>query len=144
VTSIMDKLKGLASRPYFALLKSECEALQLEIISELSRETADKSEEMPVSFDRVRRKEIHAALAATFKSSAPSGTRAAVIPIVGALGEGWYADTSYSDIQDAVEAATNDPQVSEIILLCDSPGGECIGLPETADMIYAGGASEAG
>lgn len=138
MTSIMDKLKGLANRPYFALLKSECEALQLEIISELAREEGPPTVQASiVSAARERRKEIHATLAATFKSYAPSGTKTAVIPIVGALGEGWYADTSYTDIQDALEAATSDPQVSEIVLLCDSPGGECIGLSETADMIYA-------
>jgi hypothetical protein len=30
----------------------------------------------------------------------------------------------------------NDPQVSEILLLVDSPGGEGVGLPETATAIY--------
>lgn len=45
--------------------------------------------------------------------------------------------TSYSSIADNLQSALADPNVSGIVLSIDSPGGECKGMFELADMIYA-------
>jgi signal peptide peptidase SppA len=61
----------------------------------------------------------------------------AVIPIHGILtndGPAYYG-SNYPGIADAVEKAVSDPDVKRIILSVDSPGGEVVGLPETASVI---------
>jgi signal peptide peptidase SppA len=61
----------------------------------------------------------------------------AVIPIHGVLtqdGPAYYG-SNYQGIADAVEKAASDPDVKRIILSVDSPGGEVVGLPETASVI---------
>jgi ClpP class serine protease len=50
-----------------------------------------------------------------------------------------WGGTAYPDIQDAVERASSDPSVTEIIMLVDSPGGDVAGLPETASIIAQAG-----
>jgi capsid assembly protease len=62
------------------------------------------------------------------------------IGVFGVLGQNdWYSDTNYSDIQASVKRQATDPQVKDITLVIDSPGGGCTGLPETADVIRAAG-----
>jgi capsid assembly protease len=61
----------------------------------------------------------------------------AVIPVRGILtndGPSYYG-SNYPGIADAVEKAASDPDVKRIILSVDSPGGEVVGLPETASVI---------
>jgi signal peptide peptidase SppA len=85
-----------------------------------------------------QKKAVIAAVSDRFISTAPTGTKIAVIPVQGSLGnDAFWSDTTYAFVQDAVEKAANDPQIGEIILLVDSPGGEVTGLPETADVINA-------
>lgn len=61
----------------------------------------------------------------------------AVIPIQGVLTKDGpdYIGTTYGSIADAAERAADDPAVKRIVLAVDSPGGEVIGLPETAAVI---------
>jgi signal peptide peptidase SppA len=64
-------------------------------------------------------------------------TKTAIIPVQGVLSKGgpaWYG-SNYEDIAAAVEKAAADPSVSRIVLAVDSPGGEVIGLPETAQVV---------
>jgi signal peptide peptidase SppA len=64
-------------------------------------------------------------------------TKVAVIPVQGVLtkdGPRWLGN-SYESIVDAVEKAAADPSVKRIVLSVDSPGGEVIGLPETAQVL---------
>lgn len=78
-----------------------------------------------------------------FSATAPIGSKPAIIPILGVLcssDEGidfFYGGTSYQSIQEDIDRAVNDPAIGEIILLVDSPGGDVVNLPETADMLYA-------
>lgn len=44
--------------------------------------------------------------------------------------------TSYSEIQNQINAALNDKAVDSIVLNIDSPGGSVLGLQECADMVY--------
>jgi signal peptide peptidase SppA len=63
--------------------------------------------------------------------------KVAIIPIQGVLtsdGPSWYG-TNYGTISDAAEKAAADPSVKRIVLSVDSPGGEVVGLPETANII---------
>lgn len=65
--------------------------------------------------------------------------QAAIIEIVGVLtksGSFWFG-TSYLDIRAQLVEALHDPQVREIILLIDSPGGSSDGCADTADDIAA-------
>lgn len=60
------------------------------------------------------------------------------IGVLGVLGQNdWYVDTDYSDLQARIERAAADPSLKTIDLIFDSPGGNVIGLPETADKIRA-------
>jgi signal peptide peptidase SppA len=64
-------------------------------------------------------------------------TKVAVIPIRGVLtkdGPGWYG-SNYDAITKAAEAAGSDPDVKQVVLAIDSPGGEVTGLPETAAVL---------
>jgi signal peptide peptidase SppA len=57
-----------------------------------------------------------------------------VIPVQGVLtkdGPAWLG-SNYDAITDAAHKAAADPSVKHIVLHVDSPGGEAIGLPETA------------
>ncbi len=63
--------------------------------------------------------------------------KVAHIPIQGVLtkdGPAWLG-SSYDHIADAAEKAGADPAVKHIILSVDSPGGEVLGLPETAAVL---------
>lgn len=52
--------------------------------------------------------------------------------------EAWYFGLcSSSRISEAVKAAESDPSVAGILLDIDSPGGECCGTPECADVVAA-------
>ena len=65
------------------------------------------------------------------------GNKTAHIPIEGVLskdGPAWYG-SNYNTISNALEQATADPDVKHIVLSVDSPGGEVVGLPETAALI---------
>jgi signal peptide peptidase SppA len=63
------------------------------------------------------------------------------VNISGVLGSSadWFSDTSYEAIRADVRRALADPQARTIDLFIDSPGGACLGLPETADAIRAAG-----
>jgi signal peptide peptidase SppA len=67
----------------------------------------------------------------------------AVIPVVGTLVnktsgmEAMSGMTSYASIGAQLEQALADPRVSAILLDVDSPGGECAGMLELAERIYA-------
>lgn len=56
------------------------------------------------------------------------------IDIQGSLGNGWYG-TSYTAVRNAVIEAANHPDVSQIVLNIDSPGGTVSGLFDTARLI---------
>jgi capsid assembly protease len=59
------------------------------------------------------------------------------IPIQGVLtkdGPAWLG-SSYDSITDAAEKAAADPAVRRVVLSVDSPGGEVLGLPETAQVL---------
>jgi capsid assembly protease len=45
--------------------------------------------------------------------------------------------TSYADVQHALQVAAATPGLKAIVLAIDSPGGECRGMLDTAEMIYA-------
>jgi ClpP class serine protease len=45
--------------------------------------------------------------------------------------------SSYTDIQAAILSAAETPRLKAIVLAIDSPGGECKGLLDTAEMIYS-------
>ena len=45
--------------------------------------------------------------------------------------------TSYADVQHALLTAAATPGLKAIVLAIDSPGGECRGMLDTAEMIYA-------
>ena len=58
------------------------------------------------------------------------------IPIQGVLTKDCdWCGTTYGSIADAAEDAASDPSVKRVVLAVDSPGGEIIGLPETAEVI---------
>lgn len=60
------------------------------------------------------------------------------IGLFGVLGQSdWYTDTDYQDVRATVRRKATDPTVRTIDLIVDSPGGSCLGLPETADAIHA-------
>jgi len=64
-------------------------------------------------------------------------SKLAVIPIRGVLtkdGPEWLG-SNYDSIADAAEKAAADPSVKHIVLSVDSPGGEVVGLPETAAVL---------
>jgi signal peptide peptidase SppA len=132
LTSNVDKLSGLSNRPFWAILGTVAQELILQALRE-----ADGTEAAAhVDADVQEKRDIFSGLASALSAQAPTGTKTAVIPILGPLSsDDWYG-TSYSFIQEAVDKAANDPNVGEIILLVDSPGGEVTGLPETAEMIY--------
>jgi signal peptide peptidase SppA len=142
VSSKVSFLAYLANRPYWAMLRSSVE----QFYTRLSLELAEGISEGDVtdSLALLKDEQKEAALAvvaerfASFSSAAPSATKIAVIPIQGSLGnDSFWSDTTYAFLQDAVEKAANNPEIGEIILLVDSPGGEVAGLPETADVINA-------
>ncbi|MGA2387508.1 MAG: S49 family peptidase [Candidatus Sulfotelmatobacter sp.] len=61
----------------------------------------------------------------------------AIIPIQGVLskdGPAWLG-SNYDTIADAAEKAAADPAVKRVVLSVDSPGGEVLGLPETAAVL---------
>jgi signal peptide peptidase SppA len=63
----------------------------------------------------------------------------AVVPIMGVIGKGKnrYVDASVEQIQQDFAAAIDDPNVSQILLHIDSPGGWVSGSPELSDYIFA-------
>lgn len=64
-------------------------------------------------------------------------SKLAIIPIQGVLtkdGPAWFG-SNYDTITTALDSAGSDPDVKRIILAVDSPGGEVIGLPETAAVL---------
>lgn len=71
------------------------------------------------------------------------GNGVAVIPIIGALVQrsDWMTNMSgmmsYGSIERMVNAAMDDPMVSEIMLEFDSPGGEVAGAFDLADRMVA-------
>lgn len=71
----------------------------------------------------------------TYAAQTPAG--AAFVPVVGLLGQGIFAHTSYPEIRTALWRAGDNPEVRAIKLFISSPGGECAGLPETAAVIRA-------
>lgn len=89
--------------------------------------------------------------AAIFGEDAPKRSRMTVaggvarIPISGVLLKRvpswlrWFGvdATSYSDIQDDVQAALADEGVKEIVLAVDSPGGQVAGVHEAGEAILA-------
>lgn len=63
---------------------------------------------------------------------------AGMVHITGVLGQGdVWADTDYANIRASVRQQLKDPSVKTIDLYVDSPGGSVLGLPETADTIFA-------
>lgn len=71
------------------------------------------------------------------------GANIAVVPVIGSLVQrgGRMAAlsgmTSYGEVERMMNAAMNDPRVSEIIMEVDSPGGEVAGAFDAADRITA-------
>lgn len=67
----------------------------------------------------------------------------AVIPVHGALSkragffDAFFGLTSYEVLEQTLESALHDPDISGILLDIDSPGGEVSGLFDLADFIYA-------
>jgi signal peptide peptidase SppA len=63
------------------------------------------------------------------------------IGVFGVLGNqgDFFADSNYASIRTQVRRALADPNVRTIDLVIDSPGGSCLGLPETANAIYEAG-----
>jgi signal peptide peptidase SppA len=60
------------------------------------------------------------------------------VGIFGVLGQNdWFTDTDYTAIRAGVKRALADPNVKTVDLVIDSPGGNVLGLPETADVIHA-------
>ena len=66
----------------------------------------------------------------------------AVVPVHGALGKNldaidknWFGMADYNDIESAMLTASEDPNVSHILMHIDSPGGTVTGLPELAKKI---------
>jgi signal peptide peptidase SppA len=60
------------------------------------------------------------------------------VGVFGTLGQNdWFSDTDYSQIRANVRRALADPTARTIDLVIDSPGGSVLGLPETADVIFA-------
>jgi capsid assembly protease len=71
------------------------------------------------------------------QSNGKASNKTAIIPIQGVLtkdGPSWLGST-YNAISAAAEHAEADPAVKRVILAVDSPGGEVMGLPETAAVL---------
>ena len=68
---------------------------------------------------------------------ANDGKIEAVIPIIGELGASRYWGTKYTDIQENIQSADNDPDVDRIILNIDSPGGMVKGVEDVARVTKA-------
>lgn len=64
---------------------------------------------------------------------------AALIAVLGPLGNSWYCQTSYEDLQAEIASALADPRVQSIVLVVDSPGGYTAGAFECASAIAAAG-----
>jgi signal peptide peptidase SppA len=78
-------------------------------------------------------------MAANWQAAKPSKgpNKIAIIPIQGVLskdGPAWMG-TSYDTITEAAEKAAADTDVKRLVLDVDSPGGEVLGLPETAAVL---------
>jgi len=75
-----------------------------------------------------------------------AGGSVAVIPIHGFISRRssmWtalFGGAALMDIEAALRAAVNDPQVSAIVLDCDSPGGSVTGVHETFNAVRAANA----
>jgi capsid assembly protease len=62
---------------------------------------------------------------------------ASQVGVFGVLGQNdWFADSDYAQIRQDVRRALADPSTRTIDLIVDSPGGSCLGLPETAETIF--------
>lgn len=71
------------------------------------------------------------------QASKPS-LAAGQIGVFGTLGQSdWFVDTDYAQIRANIKRALADPTAKTVDLVIDSPGGSVLGLPETADAIYA-------
>lgn len=62
--------------------------------------------------------------------------RVSVLPVTGVLtkDDNWFG-TTYNDIAAAAEQAASDASIKRLVLAVDSPGGEVVGLPETAAVL---------
>lgn len=135
------KLRHIAKRPFWAMLPSELEALYAQLVLEVQGQEYSESR-VDASLWAVRRGTAKV-IGERFVSSSQGG-KTAVIPIIGPLDSVnsdvlWFGGTTYESIQSDLEDAVQDSQVTEIILLVDSPGGAVMGLPETSDAIFAAG-----
>lgn len=87
-----------------------------------------------ISAFEARRREANAGI---------SGSYCAIIPVFGTIVQRagimteWCGGTSTQQLSNALTECVNDPNVSEIILDIDSPGGSVYGVQELADEIYA-------
>jgi ClpP class serine protease len=63
--------------------------------------------------------------------------RGVIVRECSAIEAQWFGLCSSSRISEAIEAAEADPAISGILLDIDSPGGECCGTPECADVVAA-------
>lgn len=130
-----DLLQYLHKRPFWAMLREFVDPL----FASLAVPVPDG--DRPLSFAVEKRKVIAQAISDGLRNTEQAGRKAAIIPILGPLcsSEGdayWEGGTTYAFIQDAITRAMADQQVAEIFLLVDSPGGEVLNCPETAEMIY--------
>ena len=87
-----------------------------------------------ISAYEARRRDANAAI---------GGNYVAVIPIYGTIVQrsnmfsDWCGGSSCQNISQALNEAVNDPNISEVILDIDSPGGSVFGVQELGDEIYA-------
>lgn len=147
--TLADKLTYLSKRPFWAMLRTEVEAVFARIIEETKTVTSETdvyekfSEYAAQASAWAVSHQVTKALADKFQALTPTGTKTAVIQIIGPLSLDndvlWYGGTTYGSIQDGISQALADPNVKDIILLVDSPGGDVVGWPETCDAVYNAG-----
>ena len=85
---------------------------------------------------------IAALPAASYSSRVRLAGSTAIVPVVGPIRPRpdaltrWYGGTACSDLQSDLAMADADPNIGQVILWCDSPGGSVLGLDETASLIF--------
>ena len=114
--------------PFWAILPSAFRGLLL---------LNDSDRQNPAEENRRRYAALAKSTAASGRSDSAS-RQTLLIPVMGVLTSDCdWCGTTYGTIQSGLEKAASDPNIEQVILYVDSPGGEAMSCMETADQIYA-------
>lgn len=124
-----------------ATLRSECWAIQPEILRAMSGMLQTRLQHGSAGIDAATRS---AASAAQLRAARQSH-RTAVLPLHGTMMQrpgtmlSLFGGTSTMAFGAALASVVNDPGIDGIVIEFDSPGGSCYGSTELADQVYQAG-----